>query len=242
MSPRRLALAAGAVAALLLGVTACGDDGDSGDKPRTVTVVGSGEVTGTPDTLRADIGVEATGSDVSSALNAANTEVGKITDAVVAAGVDRKDVQTQQVSLNPQYTGTSPGGAPQISGYQATNTVRVTIRDIPKASNVLAKAADAGGDDTRISNVSFAIDDDSDLLEQARKAAFDDARGRAEQYAGLAGDSLGKVITINETTSGQDQPAAQTLQRDSSAASSPVPIEPGEQTLRFTVTVTYGLK
>ncbi|AZG48412.1 SIMPL domain-containing protein [Gordonia insulae] len=233
---RLLALAIAAIAAL--GLSACGSDG-GGDNPRTVTVVGSGKVTGTPDTLRADIGVEASGADVSSALNESSAQVAKVTDAVVAAGVERKDVQTQQVNLSPQYSNPAPGSSSQISGYQATNTIRVTIRDIAKASDVLAAAATAGGDNTRISNVSFAIDDDSELMKQAREAAFDDARSRAEQYASLAGDSLGKVQTITEQTSGQDQPAP--LQRDSMAAAAPVPVEPGEQTLTFSVTVTYAL-
>ncbi len=227
-----------AIVAAVLGVAACGDDSGDGDKPRTVTVVGSGKVTGTPDTLRADIGVEATAADVSSALNESSAQVTKVTDAVVAAGVDRKDIQTQQVSLTPRYSTAAPGGTSEITGYQATNTIRVTIRDLAKASDILAAAATAGGDNTRISNVAFAIDDDSELMTQAREAAFDDARSRAEQYASLAGDSLGKVQTITEETSGQTQPV--TVQRDAVAAS-PVPIEPGEQTLTFSVTVTYAL-
>ncbi|WAC56440.1 SIMPL domain-containing protein [Gordonia sp. SL306] len=231
-------VAVAAVVVAVLGVSACGSD-DNGDKPRTVTVVGSGKVTGTPDTLRADIGVEATAADVSSALNEASAKVKQVTDAVVAAGVERKDIQTQQVNLSPQYSSPVPGGTSGISGYQATNTVRVTIRDIGKASDVLAAAATAGGNNTRISNVSFAIDDDSDLMKKAREAAFDDARSRADQYAQLAGDSLGKVQTISESTSGQDQPTP--LQRDSSVGGTRVPVEPGEQTLTFNVNVTYAL-
>ncbi|WP_244970742.1 SIMPL domain-containing protein [Gordonia jinghuaiqii] len=226
-----------AVAAL--GLAGCGSDG-TGDQPRSVTVVGSGEVTGVPDTLRADIGVEATAADVTTALNETSAKVKAVTDAVVAAGVERKDIQTQQVSVNPQYSSPVPGGTSEISGYVATNSIRLTIRDISAASNVLSAAATAGGDSTRISNVSFAIDDDSELLEQAREAAFTDARGRAEQYASLAGDGLGPVLTIKETTAGQEQPAAPGAY-DRSVAASEVPIEPGEQELTFTVTVTFAL-
>ena len=91
-----------------------------------------------------------------------------------------------------------------------------------------------------INNVAFAIDDDSELLEKAREAAFTDARGRAQQYAGLAGDSLGDVLTIKESTSGQEQPVSPgTFERDVAAA--PVPVEPGQQELTFTVTVTFAL-
>ena len=190
--------------------------------------------------MRATVGIEASGPDVSTALNTANGKVKAITDAVTGAGVERKDVQTEQVSLTPQYTTPAPGSAGEISGYQATNTLRVTMRDIPKASEVLAAAANAGGDNTRISGVSFAIDDDAKLMEDARKAAFDDARSRAEQYASMGGDSLGKVITIKETPSGGPQPV-EGADTPRQSMASPVPIEPGEQTVTFTVTVTYGL-
>lgn len=234
----RVAATVTAVVAVLF-VSACGGDGGSGGDPRTVTVNGTGKVTGAPDTLRADIGVEATASDVSSALNESSAQVTEVIDAVVDEGVARTDIQTQQVNLSPQYSNPAPGTSGEITGYRATNTIRVTIRDIGAASDVLAAAATAGGDNTRISNVAFAIDDDSDLMKRAREAAFDDARSRAEQYASLAGDSLGKVQTITESTSGQQQPT--TVQRDAAMAAAPVPIEPGEQTLTFSVSVTYAL-
>ncbi|MEO9329814.1 SIMPL domain-containing protein [Gordonia aurantiaca] len=236
---RRLAVLAALVSAIALALTACGND-DPVDQQRSVTVVGTGQVSGVPDTLRAEVGVEATAGDVTTALDETSEKVKAVTDAVVAAGVERKDIATRQVSVSPQYSSPAPGGTGQISGYVATNSVRITIRDISDASQVLAAAATAGGDSTRISNVSFAIDDNSELLEQAREAAFDDARGRAGQYASLAGDSLGKVLTIKETTSGQEQPAAPgAYERDVAAA--PVPVEPGEQQLTFTVTVTFAL-
>lgn len=158
---------------------------------------------------------------------------------MIAAGLDRKNIATQQVTLSPQYNSPLPGATSQISGYQATNTVRLTIHDLGKASSILSAAATAGGNDTRISNVGFAIDDDSALLRQARDAAFSDARSRAVQYASLAGDSLGKVQTITEQTSGSTQPT--TVQRDAAVAAAPVPVEPGQQTLTFSVTVTYAL-
>ncbi|MFW0788985.1 SIMPL domain-containing protein [Gordonia sp. CPCC 205333] len=238
---RRLTAACGALV-LIGGVAACGSDTQV-DQARSITVVGNGKVTGTPDTLKADVGIEAEGDDVSSALNQASEKVRKVTDAVVAAGAERKDVSTQNVSLSPQYAAPVPGGTSQISGYQASNSLRITIGDIAKASAVLAAAANAGGNNTRISNVSFSIDDDSDLMRQAREAAFKDARSRAGQYADLADDSLGKVLTITEATSGQDQSAKNldTMYRSEGVSAAPVPVEPGQQTLTFTVTVKYQL-
>ena len=136
MTVRRAGIGVAAMVGVAALVTGCGDDA-SDTAQRTVTVVGSGTVSGTPDTLRADIGIEATGADVSAALDEANTRVRAVTDAVAGAGVPRADIQTQQVTLSPQYASPVPGSAGQITGYQATHTIRVIIRDLPKASGVL---------------------------------------------------------------------------------------------------------
>jgi uncharacterized protein YggE len=197
-------------------------------------------VKGAPDTLRADLGVEAAGDDVSTAINSANASIRAVTDAVVNAGVPREDVQTQQVTLSPDYSNPAPGGSSSITGYRATNSLKIEIHDLAKASDVLTAAVDAGGDATRINSVSFVIDDDSDLVTDAREKAFNDARERAQQYAGLSGDELGKVLTIDESTSGQEAPASDQMR--SALVDSRVPLEPGQQTVGFTVTVKWQLK
>ncbi|MFF0493904.1 SIMPL domain-containing protein [Nocardia sp. NPDC004068] len=218
---------AGAAALL----TGCGNSGS--DTEREVTVVGTGEVRGAPDTLNADLGVAVTASDVSTAIDTANTRVRAVTDAVVGAGAKREDVQTTDVTVQPQY---GPGRT--ISGYQATNSLHVVVRDLPKASAVLAAAAQAGGNETRVQGVSFALDDNSKLLADARARAFDDAKARAEQYAKLAGVKLGAVKTVDETSSGATPKPAP---RYNQAPASDVPLEPGTQTVGFTVTVTWSL-
>ncbi|GGF92271.1 hypothetical protein GCM10007304_02750 [Rhodococcoides trifolii] len=203
-----------------------------------MSVNGLGEVQGTPDTLTTQIGVEAVATDVTAAIEQANTAVTSVTDAIVAAGVDRSDVQTQQVSIDPQYSGGFSGDTSEISGYRATNTLRVTVRDLSKASSVLGDATTAGGNATRVSGVSFRIDDNSALVADARSRAFADARDRAEQYATLSGGELGGVLSITENITGQEQPM--TLS-DRSSASSAVPIEPGQQTVGVSVAVEWAL-
>lgn len=238
---RRTVIALAGSVVLIAGLAGCGDDepSDPGNQ-RSVTVVGNGEVEGTPDTLRVNLGVETTGSDVSTAINAANQQIAAITEAVVNAGVPRENIQTQQVTLSPDYSNPLPGGSSEISGYRATNSLRVDITDLTKASNVLEVAVEAGGNATRISNVAFVIDDDSDLVVNAREQAFKDARDRANQYAGLSGDELGKVLTIDETSSGQQVQVSE--QQRSTMDSSAVPLEPGQQTVSFAVTVKWQLK
>ncbi|GAA3031407.1 SIMPL domain-containing protein [Gordonia defluvii] len=230
--------ALGAAAALLAG---CSAGSTPVDQARSVTVVGSGKVTGVPDTLSATIGVETQAADVSAAINDSSATISKITDAAVSAGVDRKDIQTQQVSINPRYSSPgAAGGTSTISGYEATNTVSIKVRDLGKASKVLGDAVTAGGNSTRLSGVSFAIDDDSALMRNARDAAFADARARADQYARLAGDKLGKALVITETNT-VDSPGPTLRRAPEAMAAAPVPIEPGQQTLTYSVTVKFAL-
>nr|WP_194832707.1 SIMPL domain-containing protein [Nocardia sp. XZ_19_369] len=231
---------AAAGAAMAIGtvlMTGCGTE-DTGPE-RHVTVVGSGQVRGAPDILNADLGVEVTAENVSAAIARANDKAKAMTDAVVGAGATREDVRTTDVSIQPQYSG-GPTGGDTVIGYRATNSVRVVVRDLTKASGVLDSAIKAGGNETRLRSVSFAIDDNSQLLADARARAFADAKARAEQYAVLAGVTLTEVDTITEASSHDDDSASKMSAQD--AAPQSVPLEPGTQTVTFTVKVTWGLR
>ena len=229
----RIALAVGLTAALLAGCDSHG--GRVGDNPRQVTVVGSGQVQGVPDTLTADVGIEFTAPDVTTAMNQTNDRQQAVINALTGAGVDRKDISTTEVSLQPEYD--SSGGA--ITGYRAGNSIRVKIHPADSASHVLAVIVGAGGDATRINSVSYSIADDSQLVKDARARAFQDAKNRAEQYAQLSGLKLGKVISISEASGGAStMPPAPPR----GGAVENVPLEPGQQTVSFSVTVVWELR
>ena len=227
-------LAGTAAAALLL--TGCTSDTKSDGKGE-VTVVGTGEVQGTPDVMNASVGIEATAKDVSGAVSAMNDRANAMIDALGAAGVAKEDIKTSELSVQPEYSTPGQAGGPSvISGYRATNTVRIVVRDLSKASEILDKAVKAGGDNARLGSISFDIKDDTELLKQAREHAFNDAKSRAEQYAQLSGESLGSVITISEV--GGNTPSPSPLQEKSAADFA---IEPGQQTVSFQVTVKWSL-
>ncbi|NKY87104.1 SIMPL domain-containing protein [Nocardia veterana] len=227
---RRITGTVAVIAGTTLLLSGCGSS-DSGTS-REVTVVGTGQVRGAPDTLNADVGVEVTAPDVSTAIENANAKASAVDDAMVNAGAKREDIQTTDVSVQPQY-----GPDQKVTGYTATNTVHVVVRDLPKASAILSAAVRAGGNDTRIRGVSFALDDNSKLLADARAGAFADAKARANQYAVLSGLTLKDVKTINETRSGESAPP----QAKTQFATPDVPLEPGQQTVTFTVTVTWNM-
>jgi uncharacterized protein len=240
MSTRLLALLFAGFAAVTL--AACDSHpagqvaGPDGPVPRQVTVVGEGKVQGTPDTVTVDAAIEVTAPDATSAMNQTNEKMAAVVDAVVAQGVAREDVSTTQVTLNPQY-----GDNSTITGYQANNSIAVKVRKVDAASPTINAIQTTGGNATRINSVSFSIEDDSQLVKDARARAFGDAKDRAQQYADLAGLGLGKVISISEA--GAAPPPPQPMPRYGAGAmeAAAVPLQPGQQTVGFSVTVVWEL-
>jgi uncharacterized protein YggE len=221
---------------VVVALSACdGDPGPVKDNPRQVTVVGAGQVQGVPDTLTAEVAIEFVAPDVTSAMDQTNERQQAVINALTDAGVDSKDISTTDVSLQPQYG--SSGS--DITGYRAANSIRVKIRKTDAASHLLAVIVDTGGDATRINSVSYSIQDDSKLVKDARARAFQDAKDRAQQYAQLSGLGLGKVISISEA-SGVTPPTPTPMQRAPMAAD--VPLQPGQQTVNFSVTAAWELR
>lgn len=235
------------LAAVGLVATLTGCDATSGPAPaaapaadpevRQVTVVGSGEVKGTPDTLNVNASIEFTAPDVTGAMNQVSDRQLGVINALVDAGVDRDDISTTQVSLQPQFSPTTDSTT--IVGYRASNSIDVKIRQLDAASQALALIVSTGGNATRINNVNYSIDDDSQLVRDARSRAFNDAKDRADQYAQLSGLALGKVISISEVAG--TQPPGPMQRGGEMAMAAPVPVEPGQQTVGFSVTVVWEL-
>ena len=200
-----------------------------------VTVSGTGVVTGRPDTLVASFGTEATGATVSSALGRADRAMTRVTKALRHGGVDSKDLQTAGLDIYPQYS----NDGRTVTGYQASQQLTVTFRDVDQAGSLISHAVSAGGDAVRMSGLTFRIDDDSALLTDARSKAFADAKAKAALYGDAAGRGLGQVLAVSETVSGQDSPYP--MPYDSAAgAMRSMDVQAGQQDLSVTVTVRWS--
>jgi hypothetical protein len=159
--------------------------------------------------------------------------------AVLGTKEGMSSVAPTTASSTPVYVGPQDQNAP--NGYDVFETVAVTLRNLSNAGATISDAAAAGGDATRINGVSFAVDDQTALLQQARDAAFADAKAKAEQYAKLAGRSLGKVSVITEGPSNDGGGVVYPMARNAMSAGSPVPIAAGSQDVTLTSTVTWEL-
>jgi uncharacterized protein len=110
----------------------------------------------------------------------------------------------------------------------------VTVEDLDRVGELLGVAVNAGGPDARVEHVGLAVE--APELDDARQAAFDDARRRAEQYAALAGRSLGPLLALSELDGGPG-PRPQAEAADAAGVAAP-PVEPGRQQVAVVVTAT----
>lgn len=236
---RVLLLASAALA--VIGVAACDTKSapvpvPGTSAPRQVTVIGEGKVDGTPDTLTIGLSIAATAPEAIAASNQTSSRANAVTDALAGQGIDRKDISTTTVTLQPQYGGSDNT---TVVGYQSSNSIEVKVRKIETGPQVLGVITTTGGDTTRINSVTYSIEDDSQLVKDARARAFEDAKNRAEQYAQLSGLDLGKVLSISETGTGMPPPPPAPVRYDIAAEA--VPLSPGQQTVGFSVTAVWEL-
>ncbi|MEV8631884.1 SIMPL domain-containing protein [Streptosporangium sp. NPDC051023] len=196
-----------------------------------VTVVGEGSLSSPPDVMRLNTGVEVRRASASQAFADARDAAARLTKALLKAGVDAKDLRTNELSLGPEYD-----TYPKVSGYRAAQGVEAVVRNVESADRVI-EAAVAVGEEVRLNGVSFEVSDSRKLLRAAREVAFKDARSRAEQYAKLSGRELGQVVTITEENVTPPRPVAYGAGLVAEKAS----ISPGQQTVSVSVRVVYGL-
>ncbi|MFZ1176340.1 MAG: SIMPL domain-containing protein, partial [Mycobacterium sp.] len=108
----RKLIASAAAGLVIATASACDSHNPApGANPRQVTVFGSGQVQGVPDTLTADVGIEFTAPDVTAAMNQTNDRQQAVINALIASGIDRKNIRTTDVTLQPQYSNPEPNGA-----------------------------------------------------------------------------------------------------------------------------------
>lgn len=206
-----------------------------------ITVGGRADVAGTPDTLRLDLSVVATGTSVSLALASANRSADAVQKSLLANGVAKKDLQTSGLNIAPDYD-YSTSGTPRLKGYQVSESVSAKLRNLGRAGDAIGKAVSAGGNAVRVNGISLDLEDTGALVSAARDKAFADAKAKAAQYAKAAGRALGDVVSIAEDVSTSSPIPMQygALARASFDKSS-VPIQPGSQNVSVSVTVVFSM-
>ena len=172
--------------------------------PTTISVSGEGEVLAVPDIGQFSFSVMAEGEDAVIAQGASATKINEINAALEAAGVERSDIKTEYYSLYPKYkyetapciAGMYCPGEQIQDGFEVNQTILVKVRDLDQAGSLLGLVGDKGA--TNISGLSFTIDDDSALMDEARAMAIADAKAKAKVLADNLGVRLTKMVGYYE--------------------------------------------
>jgi uncharacterized protein YggE len=204
-----------------------------------ISVSGTGKASGAPDLALVELGVSTEGKTVKEARDAAATAMNGVSDALKSDGVADKDVQTQQFRIEPEYD--FPKGKQELIGFRVTNIVEVKVRDLDRVGEVIDDVAAAGGDIVQVQGLSFTIEKPEDLRAQARQEAMADARARAEGLADLAGVTLGKPLSVTESTTIPPSPVLEAAPAGRGAEET-TPIEAGELEVSVTVDVLFAIE
>jgi uncharacterized protein len=211
----------------------------------TISIEGRGEVRAAPDMATVNSGVTTQGSTAREALDL-NTEA--MTDLIAAlkeAGIGDRDIQTSGFSVNPNYVYSDERDAngyslpPRINGYQVSNSVTVVVRDLEDLGSILDQSVTVGAN--TVNGVTFSVADPSEILNEARRAAFADAQEKAELYADVSGAALGELESISERQNFNAPQPYPMFARSEAAADAAVPVEAGEMSFAVTVSVEWEL-
>lgn len=209
---------------------------DFGDQP-LIRVQGTGRVAVAADLALLNLGIEAQAKTAADARNKAAAAMTAMIEAIRTHAVEDRDVQTQNMSLNPVY---SPEGNGRITGYMVQHQLAVKVRDLTAVGGIIDDALKAGGDAGRMYGMSFTVDNPAAAQSQARKQAYADAYAKGQELAKAAGLNLGRPIRIVEQAAPPPAPvplAGGVMAR--MAAETATPIANGEQEVSVSVDVLY---
>ncbi|GAA6196427.1 SIMPL domain-containing protein [Pseudophaeobacter arcticus] len=205
---------------------------------RQILVSGEGRVEVAPDLAVITLGVSKEAKEAGEAMALVSEDMFAVVQELRAVGIADKDLQTQQISLQPVWSNGgsyNSSGERRITGFLAANTVNLRVRDLDQLGEVLDRVLRAGAN--QFQGLRFDVADHALLQDQMRASAVADARHKAEQLAAAAGVTLGPVRTITD----QDHGGGRPMMAMEMSRSGAMPIEAGELSFSHNVQVVFDL-
>jgi len=214
-------------------------------KPATIAVSATGKATVTPDLAILYLNVLREADTAREALDANNQAMAGVLKAMQDSGVEDRDLQTSNFSIQPKYSypKVSSSGerrVPKIEGYTVSNGLTVRVRDLAKVGEILDKSVTLGVNSG--GGITFTTDDPTDALAKARAIAMKNAVAKAKTLADSAGVSLGKILEINEANRRRPQPRQFARAVAAESLADAVPVASGENSYEVMVNVRWEIK
>jgi uncharacterized protein YggE len=202
----------------------------------TISFSGQGRVTGKPDIALVEFSIvtEALTSKAAQDQNSAKSRA--LTEFLGKQGIAAKDIKTSDYNIHPVYSYATK--TQQLTGYQVTQSLELKIRDFDKASTLIDGIVSAGVN--QVNQLHFAVENPEDLKDQARVAAINDAKAKANKLANQLGMSLGRIVRFSENEEGRRPPMLMKAMGSAEVAAGPsLPV--GENEVNAAVTITYQI-
>jgi len=212
--------------------------------PSTISVPGVGIATATPDEVQIVLGVTNSGPNATSVLLQNSDNMTNVISAIEkGVGINSSDVQTTNFNFGPTYAQYSN----TINGYQASNSVQVTLSssDVSKLDSIINAGVNAGAN--QIQSIQYVLS--NSLQTQLQNQALKNAIASANETALLtAGSENVKIVGIQSVSvlGSNSQPnyysfGAAALTVSSATVNYSVPISPGQTQYTMQVQVIYLL-
>jgi uncharacterized protein YggE len=207
--------------------------------PRTISLTGHGEVRVAPDLVVVTVGVMSQGATAAEALSTNTASMNAVFETLKTAGIEAKDIQTSNFMVQPRYDYDKNTQPPKLVGYDVSNNVTITVRQIDALGSLLDKLVTAGSN--QIQGVMFQVAKPDAALDVARKLATEDATRKAKLYAGAMGVSIGQVLSISEGVH-YERPMQTRMKTSAAPMAEAVPIAAGEQVLSVDVNIAWEIQ
>lgn len=210
---------------------------------QVITVSGTGEVYATPDVGLIDISVKTEGRDVATATNDNSVKMNNIISFIETSSVQEKDIKSTGFNINPIYAWEDKTGKRTLTGYEVSQTINVKIRDLTKVGAIISGATEKGAND--IGSLSFIVDNDEQIKEDAKNLAIKDAQAKAENLEKALGVKMVKIINFSENSYNPIYVSTSSYKMYNAELGSGVTapsISAGQNKITSTVTITYAIK
>jgi uncharacterized protein YggE len=223
---------------LLLPTAALSQQKENRIRPPSVTASGEAVITAEPDQAEIDIGVVTQARNAPEAAKENAEKAARILSEVKKLIGKGDEVKTASYSLNPNYR-YPQGGKPEITGYTATNILRIKTGNLASVGKLIDASMQSGANS--INRLAFTLKDEHAVQLQALRLASQKAKAKADEIAGALGLKIVSILSVNEADRGvRPIPVARGAQMDA-LATAPTPVEAGTIEVRSTVTLTAEL-
>ena len=202
-----------------------------------INVSGEGKIMVTPDRADITIGVENTGADAADVKKKNDATVDAVIKYLKSIKLPSEDYQTQRVNLNRNYDYNK-----KKYSYVASQTIVIHLKDISKYDAMMMGLVDAGVNN--IEGVQFKTSKQAQYESEARVKAIEQAKQKANDYAGALGQKVGKAITVTDNTQSYYPQVMMRSMKFEDASAADMPKETlaiGEITITANVNISFEL-